>query len=193
MNWQGKTIKYDNISSGKSSTHCYLSWYRALRQTRIFENYICAISVIICYIIKWIYGNKPLTLQRNWDKIKNYKIWYENNSDRLSDDALHGNIQAATVNTEKTLTVNGVTKKIYTLCTWQCQSEPFRRILAPRGIGHDTDRSPFRTSVADANGCIVVYPQGANQYFAIFGGSIPGWNSGYGQWRPGLLQGYHRT
>ena len=88
-----------------------------------------------------------------------------------------GNIQAATVNTEKTLTVNGVTRKYIIYVPDNVKANPSVVFSLHGASGHDTDRSPFRTSVADANGCIVVYPQGANQYFAIFGGSIPGWNS----------------
>lgn len=42
--------------------------------------------------------------------------------------------------------------------------------------GHDTDRSPFRTSVADEVKCIVAYPQGENQNFGPFG-TVPGWNA----------------
>src|SRR5574344_1915729 len=88
-----------------------------------------------------------------------------------------GNIQAATVNTEKTLTVNGVTRKYILYVPDNVKANPSVVFSLHGASGHDTDRSPFRTSVAAANGCIVVYPQGANQYFAIFGGSIPGWNS----------------
>lgn len=43
--------------------------------------------------------------------------------------------------------------------------------------GHATDRSPFRTTVADEQGCIVVYPQGDEQFFPVFGGRVPGWNA----------------
>lgn len=42
--------------------------------------------------------------------------------------------------------------------------------------GHDTDRSPFRTSVADLAKCIVVYPQGELQNFGPFG-TVPGWDA----------------
>lgn len=42
--------------------------------------------------------------------------------------------------------------------------------------GHSYDKSPFRTSVADQKGCIVVYPQGVNQNFGPFG-TVPGWDS----------------
>ena len=43
--------------------------------------------------------------------------------------------------------------------------------------GHATDKSPFRSSVADEEGCIVVYPQGKKIFFPVFGGSFPGWHS----------------
>lgn len=43
--------------------------------------------------------------------------------------------------------------------------------------GHSSDKSPFRTAVADSKGCIVVYPQGSDIYFPVFGGTLPGWHS----------------
>ncbi|MBO4673631.1 MAG: prolyl oligopeptidase family serine peptidase [Bacteroidaceae bacterium] len=43
--------------------------------------------------------------------------------------------------------------------------------------GHKEDKSPMRTDVADSEGFIVVYPQGSNIYFPVFGGTLPGWNS----------------
>jgi poly(3-hydroxybutyrate) depolymerase len=43
--------------------------------------------------------------------------------------------------------------------------------------GHATDKSPFLSSVADEEGCIVVYPQGKNIYFPLFHGNFPGWHS----------------
>ncbi len=43
--------------------------------------------------------------------------------------------------------------------------------------GHSTDRSPFRTDVADRAGCIVVYPQGNEIYFPVFGGTVTGWDA----------------
>ena len=43
--------------------------------------------------------------------------------------------------------------------------------------GHDTDKSPFRTDVADKEGCIVAYPQGKPIYFPVFGGTVTGWDA----------------
>lgn len=43
--------------------------------------------------------------------------------------------------------------------------------------GHSTDRSPFRTDIADKEGCIVVYPQGNPIYFPVFGGTVTGWDA----------------
>ena len=43
--------------------------------------------------------------------------------------------------------------------------------------GHSTDRSPFRTDIADKEGCIVVYPQGNLMNFPVFGGTVTGWNA----------------
>ena len=43
--------------------------------------------------------------------------------------------------------------------------------------GHSTDRSPFRTDIADKEGCIVVYPQGNLINFPVFGGTVTGWDA----------------
>lgn len=55
-------------------------------------------------------------------------------------------------------------------------------VLSLHGAGgHSTDKSPFRTDVADNAGCIVVYPQGLDTVFPGLGGmSAPGW-SAYGE------------
>lgn len=90
---------------------------------------------------------------------------------------ISGAANAALVNSEKTINVNGDTRK-YVLYVPNNVSENPPLVFSLHGAsGHDTDRSPFRTSVADSEGCIVVYPQGNDQYFPVFGGSIPGWNS----------------
>lgn len=84
---------------------------------------------------------------------------------------------AAKVNTEKTIKVDGKERK-YILYVPNNLSEKSPLVFSLHGAaGHDTDRSPFRTSVADKEGCIVVYPQGNDQFFPVFGGYIPGWNS----------------
>ena len=43
--------------------------------------------------------------------------------------------------------------------------------------GHSTDRSPFRTDIADKAGCIVAYPQGKLQHFPVFGSDVTGWDA----------------
>ena len=43
--------------------------------------------------------------------------------------------------------------------------------------GHSSDKAPMGTDVADAEGFIVVYPQGSDIYFPVFGGTLPGWHS----------------
>lgn len=83
----------------------------------------------------------------------------------------------AKVNTEKTISVDSKERK-YILYVPDNVSENPPLVFSLHGAaGHDTDRSPFRTSVADAEGCIVVYPQGNDQFFPVFGGYIPGWNA----------------
>lgn len=84
---------------------------------------------------------------------------------------------AAKVNEEFSITVDGLTRKYILYVPDNVTANPPLVFSLHGASGHDTDRSPFRTSVADAEGCIVVYPQGENQYFPVFGGSIPGWNA----------------
>ncbi|MBO4216172.1 MAG: dienelactone hydrolase family protein [Bacteroidaceae bacterium] len=51
-------------------------------------------------------------------------------------------------------------------------------VLSMHGTGgHSSDKAPMGTDVADAEGFIVVYPQGSDIYFPVFGGTLPGWNS----------------
>lgn len=84
---------------------------------------------------------------------------------------------SAKVNEEKRITIDNKERK-YVLYVPDNVVENTPLVISLHGAaGHDTDRSPFRTSVADAKGCIVVYPQGNDQYFPVFGGYIPGWNS----------------
>ncbi|MCF0203214.1 MAG: prolyl oligopeptidase family serine peptidase, partial [Bacteroidaceae bacterium] len=86
-------------------------------------------------------------------------------------------IRAAQVNEERTVTVGGKARKYVLYVPTKTTDSPALVFSLHGAAGHDTDRSPFRTSVADSEGCIVVYPQGENQYFPIFGGSTPGWNA----------------
>ena len=84
---------------------------------------------------------------------------------------------AAKVNTEKKITVDNKERK-YILYVPDNVKENAPLVISLHGAaGHDTDRSPFRTSVADSEGCIVAYPQGNDQFFPVFGGSTPGWNA----------------
>lgn len=86
-------------------------------------------------------------------------------------------VWAAKVNEERTISVGSLTRK-YVLYVPDNVKDDAPLVFSLHGAsGHDTDRSPFRTSVADQKGCIVVYPQGVDQYFPVFGGSIPGWNA----------------
>ena len=85
-----------------------------------------------------------------------------------------GSVYAAKVNTEKTITVNGVKRKYILYVPNKLEDKPALVVSLHGASGHDTDYSPFKTNIADAKGCIVVYPQGRDQYFPIFGGSVDG-------------------
>ncbi|MDE7419524.1 MAG: prolyl oligopeptidase family serine peptidase [Muribaculaceae bacterium] len=84
---------------------------------------------------------------------------------------------SAKVNSEKTIKVDGKERKYILYVPDNVGENPPLVFSLHGAAGHDTDRSPFRTSVADSEGCIVVYPQGNDQFFPVFGGYIPGWNS----------------
>ncbi|MDE7408582.1 MAG: prolyl oligopeptidase family serine peptidase [Muribaculaceae bacterium] len=84
---------------------------------------------------------------------------------------------AAKVNTERHITVGDTERKYVLYVPDNVRENPPLVISLHGAAGHDTDRSPFRTSVADSEGCIVVYPQGLDQFFPVFGGYIPGWNA----------------
>lgn len=84
---------------------------------------------------------------------------------------------AAKVNYEKTISVDNKDRKYVLYVPDNVGENPPLVISLHGAAGHDTDRSPFRTDAADSAGCIVVYPQGNDQFFPVFGGYIPGWNA----------------
>ncbi len=80
---------------------------------------------------------------------------------------------------EKTinLTVKGK-KRSYLLHVPSNVTENAPLVFSLHGTGgHSGDKAPMGTDVADAGGFIVVYPQGSDIYFPVFGGTLPGWNS----------------
>lgn len=86
-------------------------------------------------------------------------------------------MQAAKVDKNVNITVNGETRK-YQLYVPTSAKDDCPLVLSLHGAaGHSTDKSPFRTDVADKAGCIVAYPQGKDIYFPVFGGTVPGWDA----------------
>lgn len=86
-------------------------------------------------------------------------------------------IWAARENTVNTLIVDGKIRSYVLYVPDQLAGRPALVFSLHGAAGHATDRSPFRTEVADKKGCIVVYPQGDEQFFPVFGGRVPGWNA----------------
>ena len=77
----------------------------------------------------------------------------------------------------RTVTVNGATRA-YWLYVPDKVTAPAPLVLSLHGTGgHAADKSPFRTTVADQEGCIVAYPQGENIFFPVFGSTLPGWHA----------------
>lgn len=90
---------------------------------------------------------------------------------------------AAKVEKTITLTINGA-KRTYLMYVPEKVKKDVDTplVFSLHGTGgHSADKAPFRTSVADSEGCIVVYPQGSDIYFPVFGGTLPGWHS-TGEW-----------
>ena len=90
-------------------------------------------------------------------------------------------LHAAKANKKVTITVGSDTRE-YWLYVPNNVTDNAPLVLSLHGAGgHDTDKSPFRTDVADKEGCIVAYPQGLNTVFPGLGGmTAPGW-SAYGE------------
>lgn len=87
---------------------------------------------------------------------------------------------SAKVEQSKNITVGSKTRSYILYVPDNVAANPSLVFSLHGASGHSTDKSPFRTSVADSKGCIVVYPQGETQYFAVFGGSTTGW-AAYGE------------
>jgi len=87
---------------------------------------------------------------------------------------------SAKVEQSKNITVGDKTRSYILYVPDNVAANPSLVFSLHGASGHSTDKSPFRTSVADSKGCIVVYPQGETQYFAVFGGSTTGW-AAYGE------------
>ncbi len=84
---------------------------------------------------------------------------------------------AAKANKSVSIKVNGVNRS-YWLYVPDKVTENAPLVLSLHGTGGSmNDKAPMRTSVADTEGFIVVYPNGSNIYFPVFGGTLPGWHS----------------
>ena len=84
---------------------------------------------------------------------------------------------AAKVSKSVSIKVNGVNRS-YWLHVPNNVKENAPLVLSLHGTGGSmNDKAPMGTDVADAEGFIVVYPNGSNIYFPVFGGTLPGWHS----------------
>lgn len=90
---------------------------------------------------------------------------------------LPASVVAAKFNQMCYTTVNG-TSRSYWLYVPDNISGETPLVFSLHGTGcRATDKSPFRTDVADKAKCIVVYPQGQTIHFPVFGADLPGWRS----------------
>jgi len=83
----------------------------------------------------------------------------------------------AKLDKEYSITVNGKARK-YILYVPTNVQENSPVVFSLHGAGgSDKDYSPFDKETAELRKTIVIYPSGLSQYFPVFGGSVPGWNS----------------
>ncbi len=90
-------------------------------------------------------------------------------------------LHAAKIDQKVTITIGDETRE-YILYVPDNVTDPAPLVLSLHGAGGQCiHKSPFRTDVADREGCIVAYPQGKMTPFPGLGGvKAPGWSS-YGE------------
>ncbi len=86
-------------------------------------------------------------------------------------------LHAAKTDKEVTITVGNESREYWLYVPDNVKTEAPLVVSLHGASGHDTDKSPFRTDVADKEGCIVAYPQGKPIYFPVFGGTVTGWDA----------------
>lgn len=69
-------------------------------------------------------------------------------------------LHAAKTDKEVTITVGNESREYWLYVPDNVKAEAPLVVSLHGASGHDTDKSPFRTDVADKEGCIVAYPQG---------------------------------
>lgn len=84
---------------------------------------------------------------------------------------------AAKADKKVTITIGNESREYWLYVPNNAKSNAPLVISLHGASGHDTDKSPFRTDVADKAGCIVAYPQGKEIYFPVFGGTVTGWDA----------------
>lgn len=80
-------------------------------------------------------------------------------------------------NKSMTISVNGEQRTYWLYVPDGCQPDAPLVVALHGAGGHSTDNSPRFNPIADQEKFIVVYPQGKDIYFPVFGGTVPGWNS----------------
>lgn len=86
-------------------------------------------------------------------------------------------LYAAKADKKVTITIGNESREYWLYVPSNAKSNAPLVISLHGASGHDTDKSPFRTDVADKAGCIVAYPQGKEIYFPVFGGTVTGWDA----------------
>ena len=86
-------------------------------------------------------------------------------------------LHAAKVDKKVSIVINSQSREYWLYVPDNVQQDAPLVVSLHGASGHCTDKSPFRTDVADKEGCIVVYPQGNPIYFPVFGGTVTGWDA----------------
>jgi polyhydroxybutyrate depolymerase len=86
-------------------------------------------------------------------------------------------VRAALVNKAVEITVNGETRTYWLYVPNNVQSNAALVVSLHGASNSMTNQHPMRPNVADKEGFIVVYPQGKEIYFPVFGGSVTGWDA----------------
>ena len=86
-------------------------------------------------------------------------------------------IRAAKVNQAVDIQVNGETRSYWLYVPNNVKAKPPMVMALHGASGSMTNNSPRFNEIADKEGFIIVYPQGKEIYFPVFGGKVTGWDA----------------
>lgn len=113
------------------------------------------------------------------DECDEYSDWAPSNSKVTVKAVSEAEMSKTAIDKTVSLTVGSVKRQYRLYIPKNLAANPSVVFSLHGANGSMNDNSPFKKEFAETTnvGCVVVYPQGLNQNFPIFGGSVPGWNS----------------